>query len=73
MAINLQSKLPSSDTIRIYDINTDSVTRFAAEVKSSSGANVEIAATAAEAAENAVSLYFLRIACGAARVLQFFI
>jgi hypothetical protein len=58
MALNLQSKLPSSDTIIVYDINTDSVTRFAAEVKSSSGAKVEVATSPAEAAEGSVSYVF---------------
>ncbi|KAF4632269.1 hypothetical protein G7Y89_g5857 [Cudoniella acicularis] len=53
MARNLQAKLPSSDTLRIYDINSASVERFANETKAlSSGAAVQIAASVREAAEN---------------------
>lgn len=53
MARNLQAKLPSSDTIRIYDINVDSMKRFADETKAlSSGAAVEIASSVREAAED---------------------
>lgn len=53
MARNLQAKLPSSDTIRIYDINPDSVKRFADETKAlSSGAAVEVASNVREAAED---------------------
>ena len=56
MAKNLQAKLPSSDTLRIYDINTESLKKFANDTKSlSSGATVEIAATIREAAEHSVS------------------
>jgi ornithine cyclodeaminase/alanine dehydrogenase-like protein (mu-crystallin family) len=71
MALNLQSKLPSADTIRVYDINSESVTRFATEVKGSNGskgAKVEVAATVAEAAEDAVSLTFCPTS-GASRVI----
>lgn len=53
MARNLQAKLPSSDTLRIYDINPDSIERFANETKAlGSGAAVRIAATVREAAED---------------------
>ena len=56
MARNLQAKLPSSDTLRVYDINSDSVNRFASEVKAASGgAAVKIASTVHEAAEDSVS------------------
>jgi uncharacterized protein YbjQ (UPF0145 family) len=56
MARNLQAKLPSSDTLRIYDINPDSIERFANETKAlGSGAVVQIAATVREAAEDSVS------------------
>jgi hypothetical protein len=55
MARNLQAKLPSSDTIRVYDINPDSVKRFAQETKAlSSGAAVEVASSVREAAEDSV-------------------
>lgn len=56
MARNLQAKLPSSDTLRIYDINPNSIEKFANETKAlGSGAAVQIAATVREAAENSVS------------------
>ena len=56
MARNLQAKLPSSDTIRVYDINVDSMKRFVDETKAlSSGAAVEIASSVREAAEDSVS------------------
>jgi 3-hydroxyisobutyrate dehydrogenase len=55
MARNLQAKLPSSDTLRIYDINPDSTKRFADETKAlSSGAAVEVASNVREAAEDSV-------------------
>jgi len=57
MARNLQAKLPSSDILRIYDINTESVKRFANETKAlSGGAAVEVAPSARNAAEDSVSL-----------------
>jgi len=53
MARNLQAKLPSTDTIRIYDINSESVERFAKETKAlGSGAAVETASSVREAAED---------------------
>jgi ornithine cyclodeaminase/alanine dehydrogenase-like protein (mu-crystallin family) len=56
MARNLQAKLPPSDKLRIYDINPDSIERFANETKAlGSGAAVQIAATVREAAEDSVS------------------
>ncbi|PMD62634.1 3-hydroxyisobutyrate dehydrogenase-like protein [Hyaloscypha bicolor E] len=54
MARNLQAKLPSSDTIRVFDINATSIQKFANETKAlGSGAAVKIAASAREAAEDA--------------------
>jgi len=64
MAKNLQAKLPSSDTLRIYDINTDSVNRFAQEIKAlGNGASVTVADGVRDAAEDSVcsTLYFLHI------------
>jgi len=53
MARNLQARLPSSDTLRIFDINAESIQRFANETKAlGSGAAVEIAANTREAAED---------------------
>ncbi|RFU32101.1 hypothetical protein B7463_g4241, partial [Scytalidium lignicola] len=52
MAKNLQSKLPSTDTLRIYDVNSDSLIKFANETQASStGAQVEIASSVKEAAD----------------------
>jgi ornithine cyclodeaminase/alanine dehydrogenase-like protein (mu-crystallin family) len=57
MARNLQAKLPSSDTLRVFDINAESIQKFAKETKAlGSGAAVEIAASVREAAEDSVSL-----------------
>jgi hypothetical protein len=57
MARNLQANLPSSDTLRIFDINAASVERFANETKGlSKGAAVEIATNSRDAAENSVSI-----------------
>lgn len=62
MARNLQAKLPSSDTLRIYDINQESLTRFADETKAlSRGAAVQIASTVREAAEDSVSHLSLQL------------
>jgi len=74
MARNLQAKLPSSDTIRVFDINAESVKRFANETKAlGNGAAVKIAANVREAAEDSVSLQkisFKRILPALPRVLQ---
>lgn len=57
MARNLQAKLPSSDTLRVYDVNTESVARFVNDTKAlSTGAKVQTAANVREAAEDSVSL-----------------
>ncbi|QSZ34209.1 hypothetical protein DSL72_005799 [Monilinia vaccinii-corymbosi] len=53
MARNLQAKLPSSDTIRIFDINAEAVQRFTEDTKAlGNGAAVEPASSVREAAEN---------------------
>lgn len=53
MAKNLQAKLPSTDTIRIHDINKGATKKFAEEIQASSGgATVQIAASVREAAED---------------------
>jgi hypothetical protein len=54
MARNLQLKLPASDSLRIYDINVQTLERFVSETKASSGASVQIADTVRDAAENSV-------------------
>ncbi|KAB8298099.1 hypothetical protein EYC80_001861 [Monilinia laxa] len=53
MARNLQAKLPSSDTIHIFDINAEAVEKFTKDTKAlGSGAAVEAASSVREAAEN---------------------
>lgn len=53
MARNLQAKLPSSDTLRVFDINAESTQKFAEETKAlGTGAGVTIAASVREAAED---------------------
>lgn len=60
MARNLQAKLPSSDTLRVFDINTESIHKFVNETKAlGSGAAVTIAANAREAAEDSVSFLWI--------------
>lgn len=56
MARNLQSKLPPSDTVRLFDINKDAMEKLAQEVRASKagGAAVHLAETAADAAQHAV-------------------
>jgi 3-hydroxyisobutyrate dehydrogenase len=55
MAKNLQSKLSSSDTLRVFDINSDSVKRFTDETSSlGTGASVKAASSARDAAEDSV-------------------
>lgn len=55
MAKNLQAKLPASDTLRIYDINTESINRFAQETKAlGTGAAVTTADGVRDAAEDSV-------------------
>ena len=57
MARNLQSKLPASDSLRVYDINAQTLERFVNETKASSGAAVQVADTVRNAAENSVGLH----------------
>jgi hypothetical protein len=57
MARNLRSKLPSSDTLLIQDINIDATKRFLEEANATSaGASVQIANDVREASENSVSI-----------------
>jgi 3-hydroxyisobutyrate dehydrogenase len=63
MARNLQAKLSPTDTLRIYDVNSEVVQRFADETKAlSNGAAVQVAAHVREAAEDSVSLIPLYLA-----------
>lgn len=55
MARNLQTKLPTSDTMKVYDINPEKVERFANDTKAlTSGATVEAVSTVRDAAEDSV-------------------
>lgn len=59
MARNLQAKLPSSDTIRIFDINKGAADKLAREMRTqqAGGAAVEVASSVDEVSMNAVSVY----------------
>ncbi len=62
MARNLQSKLSTADSIRLFDLNTAAVEKLAGEMRTqqAGGAAVEIFASAADAAKEAVGhLHFL--------------
>lgn len=56
MAKNLQSKLRTTDTVSVFDINTDIVKKFETELKAgASGASVLAVPSAFDAAKHAVS------------------
>lgn len=54
MAKNLQSKLGEDDLVRVFDVNKDSLRRFAEDVRTSSagGASIELVDSTAKAAED---------------------
>lgn len=56
MARNLQSKLPPSDTVRLYDINRGAAEKLAQEMSAqqAGGASVQVADSAADASREAV-------------------
>lgn len=56
MARNLQSKLPPSDTVRVYDINRGAAEKLAQEMSAqqAGGASVQVADSAADASREAV-------------------
>ena len=57
MAKNLQSKLKPTDKVSIFDLNTSAMEGLSAEMKAaSSGAAIELAASAHDASKGAVSL-----------------
>jgi len=57
MARNLQAKLPSTDTIKVYDINTQTTERFVNETKAlGSGAVVEVSSSVRDSAENSETI-----------------
>lgn len=56
MARNLQSKLSTSDKVAIFDINPEAMKGLETEMKAvSTGAAVELAASASDATKDAVS------------------
>lgn len=58
MAKNLQAKLSTRDTLRVYDIHTPAMKQFADEATTQriGGAAIELAKTARDAANSAVRL-----------------
>lgn len=74
MARNLQAKLPPADTIRVYDINTEAVERFAKDTKAlGTGAAVEAASSIREAAENSVSYPIILLSFAIIFILPFYV
>lgn len=70
MAKNLQSKLKPSDKVSIFDINPESMKGLETEMKAaSSGAQVELAASAFDASKDAVSLSLTMTTLGFADTL----
>ena len=61
MVKNLQKKMPTTDTIRVFDINKAATEKLVAEVHSSmpGGAVVKVASSPFEAAKDSVSLCHL--------------
>jgi hypothetical protein len=59
MAKNQQANLPASDTLRVFDINKDSVNRFIDETSLGTGAVVKSASSVREAAEDSVCSYII--------------
>lgn len=60
MAKNLQAKLPPSDSVKLFDINSDAVKRLAEEMRTSQtgGAAVELAHDVNDAAKESVCVYY---------------
>ncbi|KAG4027701.1 hypothetical protein MFRU_028g01230 [Monilinia fructicola] len=57
MARNLQAKLPSSDSIQVFDINAEAVEKFTKDTKAlGTGAVVKAASSIREAAENSETI-----------------
>ncbi len=65
MARNLQSKLSTADTIRLFDLNTAAVEKLAGEMRTqqAGGAAVDIFASAADAAKEAVRRLHFLLSC----------
>ncbi len=61
MARNLQSKLSSNDSLRLFDLNTAAAQKLAQEMRAqrAGGATVEVSSSAAEAAKEAVGDNFI--------------
>lgn len=58
MANNLRAKIPTGDTLLIYDRNTDATKKFLAEA--AQGKAVEVAENPREVAEKSVSHFILQ-------------
>lgn len=63
MARNLQAKLPPSANLKIFDINREAMQKLAEEMAASQagGATVELADSAADASQEAVSVFFFQL------------
>lgn len=73
MAKNLQSKLKPSDKVSIFDINIESMKGLETEMKAvSSGAQVELAASAFDASKDAVSLSLTMTEFGSLTLLGYY-
>lgn len=70
MAKNLQSKLPSSDTFLVHDVNAEITKKFASEA-ASGGAQVKVADDVRQAAENSVSIPILATFCFTHKAFHF--
>ena len=56
MAQNLRAKIPSGDTLVIYDRNTEAATKFMQEVGgTANGEGIEVASSPRQVAEKSVS------------------
>ena len=57
MAQNLRAKIPSSDTLVIYDRNTEATTKFMQEIGgTANGEGIEVASSPRQVAEKSVSI-----------------
>ncbi len=62
MAKNLRTKIPSSDTLIIYDRNEEATTRFVQELGKTAGEGIEVATSVRNVAERAVRFPIPQIA-----------
>lgn len=71
MARNLQTKLPPSDSLKIFDINREAMQKLAGEMAAAQagGASVALADSAADASKEAVSVFSLQLTLPSVRRL----